>query len=203
MPPIELGPSRTELFRTFRMPAITAVLGLFFLILGIVSGTTGHNLAIILGAVILALTAMLVTMELRDLERSWVAWDGLGLTIGRRGKTPLTLPWDDVAAVRLHESVGGRRRTPGRDWLYLEVQPLDWRAFDRTSHIETFLDPFMTEDTVGVPASSGSAWREHLDQTLRAAGLPAYAGVVTTQEQDPRAVWRKPKSAQTGQRGLF
>jgi|GEM_PF-5690941 len=194
---LDLGPSTLELFRIFRMPAVTTLLGLAFLILGLVAGTNGHNLAIILGAATLALTALLVGMELRDLEKPWVAWDALGLTLGRRGKTPLTLTWEDISDVRLHESVGGRRRTPGRSWIFLEVRPLRWRSIERTTDITYYQDPSMTPDAIGVPASAGDSWLARLDEALRAAHMPAYTGVTVTQEPDPRAVWRRPKTAQT------
>jgi hypothetical protein len=189
---VELGPSKVELFRTFRMPVLTLVLAVLFLIVGFASGTGGHNLATILGCVILLLTAMLVAMELRDMERSWVAWDSLGITLGRRGKTPLTLLWTDVSQVRVHSCIGGRRLTPGRSWIYLEVRPLEWRPFDRNPDAAAYQQPYLTDDVLAVPASAGDSWCLHLDQTLRERKLPAYTGIVTTQEADPRAIWRRP-----------
>jgi hypothetical protein len=191
---IELGPSPLELFRIFRMPAATTALGLLFLIVGLVSGTSGHNLAIILGVVILALTGLLAGMELHDLTRSWVVWDETGITLEHGRRIPLTLPWDDVATVCLHECVGGRRRTPGRSWIYLEVRPLDWHSLGRDA--EQYQDLAMTADAVGVSAGAGDTWLERLDAALRAAGLPAYTGVTVTQLEDPRATWRRTKMAQ-------
>ena len=200
---VDLGPSPTELFRTFRMPVFTLLVGAAFLAVGLATPTSGHNIATVLGIVVLVLSALLICMELRDLDRPWVAWDSLGITLGRRGKTPLTLLWDDVADVRLHEVIGGRRYTPGNTWLYLEVRPSSWEHLALGVDAAAYQSLALSEEALGVPASAGDSWRIQLDQKLRAEGLPSYAGIVTTHEVDPRAIWRRPKADGTSRRRLI
>jgi hypothetical protein len=140
----------------------------------------------------------LIGGEGQDLEKPWVSGDVTSVRLGRRRKQPLTLAWADVKDVCLHESVGGRRRTPGRSWLYLEVRPIGWRGLDKVPDAAAYQSPNMNEDALGVPASAGARWRDQLDQTLRAAGIRLYVGVTSTREEDPRAIFRNPRGTKGG-----
>ena len=174
---LALGPSREELWRTFRLPAGGVVLGVGLTLLGLPTGTSGVSAALILGLITLALSAALTLMELRDLRRPWIAWTDADLSLGDARRS-LVVPLAEIASLSLTEvttKTMAKRR--GEQQLWLVLRPLNWAAFVKAHpDAEQYADAALSDYTIGLRASWGRRHKTTLDQQLAASGLKCYAG---------------------------
>jgi hypothetical protein len=169
-----LGPSRAELWHTFRLPVGAFALGCGLVAVGLGSPPRGLSVGAIFGGVVVALALALGLMEWADIRRPWVAWDGSRLTWGDRDDA-LAVPLALVASLRLVEVTTARPRRRGERRLWLELRPLDWADFTKSQpNAERWANAALADFTIGLRASMGDRHAAQVDRQL--ASLSCYTG---------------------------
>ena len=183
---LRLGPSAEDLWHIFHLPGGGALLGGALLVLGLAMTDERPNIAIILGSIMLGLSALLTVLEWREIKHPVVSWDGRGMTWGEGGSASLTVPWAEVGSLRLHEiTIAHHRRRADRQ-LWLELHPVNWKRFTKAhKEADDYANSYLPDYTIGLRASRGRHHCRRLDKALTAAGLPCYISPAASRIEPP------------------
>lgn len=178
---LDLGLTPAEFGAVYLNPLATTLIGVLFLVIGLTGPSTPSWPAIIIGGLIIVLSATLTGMEIHDRRPAQLLLDGARLSYRMRGHEPVDVDWSRLRQVEVAVDVRRTWVVLTEHHVWLELIESDDGHAQIPSPTGTSLFP-ASEGRPGVRlrAGMGNKRSAELDQALRQT-CPCYVGIVERQ----------------------
>lgn len=172
---IVLPVTPADVFRVFRLPALSLLIGTLILLPGFFTGVGTAIIPKIFALLLLAMGILLIVIEVRDLRPYVITYDDLGIGLVR-GKHEVLIPWFGVHSVTVLNLVPRKGRSMKRTAIEIQVNR-EGVAYARQAPEFFHAIEVPQREVVTMFVGSGSKRQDELDQALISASVRRYIGV--------------------------